>query len=121
MTSLSQGTERQPVVLTAEAIAALPLEPLGRLEGVMHRVLWRDATSMSGVLTIEAGKRLGAHRHRRNHHHIFVLDGDPLVLGQRLGPGGYAHVPDGVEHDIEASADRPCTVLYMYLRPGTED
>ena len=50
------STQVVPVVLTPEAIEALPLEPLGRLEGVQHRVLWRDDTSMSGVLTVAPGR-----------------------------------------------------------------
>lgn len=113
------STQVVPVVLTPQAIEALPLEPLGRLEGVQHRVLWRDDTSMSGVLTVAPGRNLGRHTHRQNHHHIWVLDGEPIVLGQRLRPGSYVHIPSGVEHDIEAPGDGPCTVLYMYLRPGT--
>jgi anti-sigma factor ChrR (cupin superfamily) len=112
------GGSSEPVILTPVEIAELPLEPLGRLVGVTHRVLWRNDTSMAGVLTVEAGKRLGAHTHRQNHHHIWVLDGEPRVLGRQLAPGSYVYVPSGVTHDIEAPSDRPCTVLYMYLRPG---
>lgn len=80
-------TQVVPVVLTPEAIEALPVEPLGQVEGVRHRVLWRDETSMSGVLTVDPGRNLGEHTHRRNHHHIWVIDGEPIVLGQRLRPG----------------------------------
>lgn len=110
---------QEPVVLTPLAIAELPEEPLGLLEGVTHRVLWRDESSMAGVLTVQAGRHLGAHTHRVNHHHIWVLAGEPIVLGRQLGPGSYVHIPSGVEHDIEAPEDGACTVLYLYLRPGT--
>ena len=41
-----------------------------------------------------------------------------VVLGTELGPGGYVHVPDGVEHDIDATGSDGCTVYYLYLRPG---
>ena len=110
--------EQLPVVLTAEAIAAIPATPLGNLDGVVHRVLWRNEKSMAGVLTVEAGRRLGAHTHRVNHHHLWLLDGRATILGAELGPGSYVHVPNGIEHDIDASATDGCTVFYLYLRYG---
>ena len=103
-------------MLTPEAMAALPLTPLGPLQGVVHRVLWRNESSMAGVLTVEAGHRLGAHAHRVNHHHLWVLSGRATILGTELGPGSYVHVPSGVEHDIDASSTGGCTVFYLYLR-----
>jgi uncharacterized RmlC-like cupin family protein len=107
-----------PVVLTADAIAAIPSQPLGNIAGVSHRVVWRNATSMAGVLTVEAGHRLGTHAHRVNHHHIWVLDGHAVILGTDVGPGSYVHVPHGVSHDIDATASEGCTFFYLYLRPG---
>ena len=109
-------TTRQPVVLTSEAIAVLPSVPLGPLEGVTHRVLWRNDASMAGVLTVEPGRHLGAHTHRANHHHMWVLDGRATILGTELGPGSYVHIPSGVEHDIDAARTDGCTVFYLYLR-----
>lgn len=107
-----------PTILTPEAVAVLPLEPLGPISGAMHRVLWRDGDSMAGVLTIEAGHRLGTHTHRTNHHHIWVLHGAARILGTELHAGSYVHVPSGVEHDIDASDTGGCTVFYLYARPG---
>lgn len=109
-------TTPTPIVLTPEAIEALPLTPLGTLEGVVHRVLWRNESSMAGVLTVEAGHQLGAHAHRVNHHHLWVLDGRATILGTGLGPGSYVHIPSGVEHDIDALATGGCTVFYLYMR-----
>jgi quercetin dioxygenase-like cupin family protein len=109
-------TTPQPVVLAPEAIAALPLEPLGAYSGVTHRVLWRSDTSMAGVLTVEPGCHLGRHTHRVNHHHMWVVEGRATILGTELGPGSYVHIPSGVEHDIEASVAEGCTVYYLYLR-----
>ena len=103
-------------MLTPELIAALPPTPLGALEGVVHRVLWRNETSMAGVLTIESGQRLGPHAHRVNHHHLWVIEGRATVLGTELGQGSYVHIPSGVEHDIDASSTEGCTVFYLYLR-----
>jgi uncharacterized RmlC-like cupin family protein len=109
----------QPVVLTPEAVAALPVERLGHLEGATHRVVWRDGTSMAGVLSVEAGHRLGTHAHRVNHHHIWVLEGHATILGTELGPRSYVHVPTGVDHDIDATSTDGCTVFYLYSHPGT--
>ena len=72
---------------------------------------------MAGVMTVEAGHRLGRHTHRGNHHHMLVLDGRATILGTELGPGSYVHIPSGVEYDIDASATGGCTVLYLYLSP----
>ncbi len=109
----------EPFVLTAEAIRALPLEPFGSIGGVTHRVLWRTESSMAGVMTVEAGHRLGTHRHRANHHHIWVLDGRAVILDVEVGRGSYAHVPRGVDHDIDASETGGCTVFYLYLPPAS--
>jgi quercetin dioxygenase-like cupin family protein len=119
MTTEPQATGR-PTVLTPERIHDLPAERLGRLEGASHRVVWRDETSMAGVLTVLAGHRLGPHTHRVNHHHLWVLDGHAEILGHRLGPGSYVHIPSGVEHDIDATATGGCTVFYLYIRLGRE-
>jgi uncharacterized RmlC-like cupin family protein len=106
-----------PVLLTAEAVAAIAPQPLGTIEGVSHRVLWQTGTSMAGVLTVSAGHRLGAHAHRVNHHHMWVLEGHARILDTEVGPGSYAHIPCGVEHDIDATSTDGCTVFYLYLSP----
>jgi quercetin dioxygenase-like cupin family protein len=106
-----------PTVLTAEEIARLAPMPLGTLTNVTHRVLWSHDNSMAGVLTVAGGHRLGAHAHRVNHHHMWVLDGHAVVLGAEVGPGSYVHIPAGVEHDIDATASDGCTVFYLYLPP----
>lgn len=115
---MDPATTSTPVVLTPDAITAIPEQPLGPMAGVRHRVLWRDGSSMAGVLSVDAGHRLGSHAHRVNHHHMWVLDGHAQVLGNDLGPGSYVHIPGGVEHDIDATRTDGCTVFYLYLRPG---
>lgn len=115
---MDSALTHQPTVLTNAAIAELPVEPLGTLQGVTHRVLWRDETSMAGVLTVQAGHRLGTHSHRLNHHHIWVLEGHATILDTELGPGSYVHIPSGVDHDIDATASDGCTVYYLYIRPS---
>lgn len=111
-------TAAVPVVLTADAIAAIAPEPLGTIPGVSHRVVWRSEGSLAGVLTVSAGHRLGTHAHRVHQHHIWVLEGHAVILDTAVGPGAYVHVPRGVAHDIDAIASEGCTVFYLYLGPG---
>jgi quercetin dioxygenase-like cupin family protein len=114
MTSVST-----PVVLTPEAVQAFPQQPLGHLPGISRRVLWHDGESEAGVLEIESGHNLGAHTHRASHHHFWVLSGRAEVLGTELGPGSYVHIPDGVEHDVDATLTEGCSVFYLYLRASS--
>ena len=111
-------TTLRPTVLTPESIAALPEEPLGNIEGVRHRIIWRSGTSVAGVLTVERGHHLGHHAHRTNHHHMWVLEGHANILGTDVGPGSYVHIPSGMDHDIDASDTEGCTVYYLYLHQG---
>jgi len=108
----------EPTVLTADAIAHLADQQLDTLDGISHRILWRSDTSMAGVLHVAGGHRLGTHSHRRNEHHMWVLNGQAIVLGHVVSAGSYIHVPSGVDHDIDASASAGCTVYYLYLLPG---
>lgn len=113
-------TDLMPTVLDAGAIALLPSEPLGpRLGAATNAVLWRDSTSMAGLLTVAGGDRLGTHTHHRNHHHIWVVRGAARIAGELLSEGSYAHIPAGVEHDIDATGTDGCTVFYLYQHPGS--
>ena len=114
---MEPSTATKPIVLTAEAIAAIASSRWARSTVVTHRALWHSDTSMAGVLTVEGGHRLGTHAHRLNHHHMWVIDGHAVVLGTAVGPGSYVHVPSGVDHDIDARATEGCTVFYLYLAP----
>jgi quercetin dioxygenase-like cupin family protein len=117
MTTTNANTASRPVVFTREAIASIPMVPLGPMEGVLHKELWRSKSSTSGVLMIEEGHHLGAHTHRFNHHHMWVMQGHAAILGAHLGPGSYVHIPPGVEHDIDATGTEGCTLFYVYERP----
>ena len=111
--------EMTPTVLDGTAIAQLTSEPFGpRPSAATNTVLWHDGASMAGLLTVTAGERLGAHTHHRNHHHIWVVSGAARIAGQLLAEGGYAHIPAGVEHDIDATGTAGCTVFYLYQRPA---
>lgn len=111
-------TTTTPTVLSASAVSAIPKMPLGHLPGVSHAVLWQDGTSMAGVMTVAAGHHLGAHTHRKNQHHMWLLEGSATILGRHLGPGSYVHIPAGVEHDVDATETDGCTLLYLYLLAG---
>jgi quercetin dioxygenase-like cupin family protein len=114
MTGTTSPRQRALVLHPAE-IADLPETPLGALHGVRRRVLWQSGNSESGVLDIAAGNRLGLHAHRANQHHLWVLSGAADIAGQRVPEGGYAHIPAGIEHDIDATATEGCSLLYLYL------
>ena len=115
-TAISQGV---PIVLTGSQVESVPFKPLGDLEGVAHKLLWEDGTSTAGVLTVEAGHRLGSHAHHANHHHLWVLSGRGMILGVEVGPGGYVHIPAGVSHDIDCQSTDGCTVFYLYMRAAS--
>lgn len=106
-----------PLVLNADAVKALPVQTIGDIPGIRHRVLWHSDDAMVGVMTVQAGHRLGAHTHERNHHHLFVLEGRLHILGEVLGPGSYVHIPSGVEHDIDATETSGGTIYYTYIGP----
>jgi hypothetical protein len=110
---------RGPVTLTPDQIDALASERLGAIEGVRNKVLWRDDASMAGLLRVDAGSNLGDHAHRVNHHHVWILTGHADILGARLGPNSYVHIPAGVRHDIDATATEGCTFFYLYIKPSS--
>jgi mannose-6-phosphate isomerase-like protein (cupin superfamily) len=103
-----------PQLLSAHDITGLPVSPIGTLPGVERKILWREGSAEAGVLVVMGGHQLGVHTHRRNHHHLWVLDGHATILGHEVGPGSFVHVPVGVEHDIDARGTEGCAVFYVY-------
>ena len=116
---MSANVTSRPQILGADVIAGLPVSSIGTVEGVERKVLWRDATAEAGVLVVLPGHRLGAHTHRFNHHHLWVLDGRATILGRVVGPGTFVHIPSGVEHDIDARETEGCAVFYVYAPTGS--
>jgi quercetin dioxygenase-like cupin family protein len=100
---------------TVEQQAWQPLAPVGR--GVSHKVLWQSGDSIAGVMRLEVDGRVDEHVHRRAHHHLWVLEGMIEVLGQRLGPGSYVHIPAGVTHGMVNQGTGPAVFHYLYLQP----
>lgn len=103
------------VVTRAEA-EERPWHPLEQYEGVDYKLLWRSGKSVAGLMRIAPGGSVSPHAHVRSHHHIWVVEGDAEMMGQRVGPGGYVHIPAGVDHGISDVSPDGCTVLYLYLR-----
>ena len=111
---MTADTTPQAHILTPDAIVELPVAPIGNLQGVERKILWRAEASEAGILVVFAGHRLGMHSHRANHHHLWVLDGHARILDTIVGPGSFVHVPSGVEHDIDATDTDGCAVFYVY-------
>ena len=57
------------LIIDHEAITDLPVAPIGELQGVERKILWRGEDSEAGILVVFPGHQLGAHTHRSNHHH----------------------------------------------------
>lgn len=111
-------SETTPTVLDAEQVAGIDDAPLGSIPGVSNAVLHRDASSVTGILTVAGGHRLGRHRHRHHVHHMWVIEGEARIADRNLGPGSYVHIPVGIDHDIDATGTSGVTVYYTYVHPA---
>jgi mannose-6-phosphate isomerase-like protein (cupin superfamily) len=118
MTDPTAGVSDPPVATLVDPAAAdaLAWHPLAPYEGVDYKLLWRSGKSVAGLMRIAPGRAVTPHAHVRSHHHMWVIDGTAEMLGERVGPGTYVHVPAGVEHGIRAVGEGGSTVLYLYLR-----
>jgi mannose-6-phosphate isomerase-like protein (cupin superfamily) len=108
-----------PVTFEPDEIADLTRAPLGTIPGVVNTTLWSDGVSATGLLDVGAGHQLGRHRHRRHCHHMWIVSGHAEILDRPLGPGSYAYVPVGIEHDIDARHTEGVRVFYSYTVPVT--
>lgn len=114
----STDVDAAPVatLVTSAATDALAWHPVEPYDGVDYKLLWRSGKSVAGLMRVAPGGAVTPHSHVRSHHHMWVIDGTAEMLGERVGPGTYVHVPARVEHGIRAVGERGCTVLYLYLR-----
>jgi mannose-6-phosphate isomerase-like protein (cupin superfamily) len=104
-----------PIVLDAETVDRLPARRLRGMESTPSKLLWRSGDSVAGLMYVEPGGDLTLHRHRHAHHHAWVVDGHCHILGRTVGPGGYIHIPPGVDHDIVAAGPDGATIFYLYI------
>jgi mannose-6-phosphate isomerase-like protein (cupin superfamily) len=100
-------------LLTAEDITALDRRQVR--PGVTTATLWSHGSSHAGVMWLASGTQLGAHTHRRHAHHVWVVEGTVACLDRDLGPGSYAHVPPGVEHDMVTRPSAGAAFFYLYV------
>lgn len=103
-------------LVTSAAADALGWHPLEPYEGVDYKLLWRSGKSVAGLMRIAPGAEVTPHAHVRSHHHIWLVEGSAEMLGERVGPGTYVHIPAHVDHGMRTVGDDPCTMLYLYLR-----
>jgi mannose-6-phosphate isomerase-like protein (cupin superfamily) len=117
---MTEGTDleaaRVATLITPTAADALAWHPLQPYDGVDYKLLWRSGKSVAGLMRVARGGVVTPHTHVRSHHHLWVIEGAAEMLGERVGPGTYLHVPAGVEHGLRSVGDAACTVLYLYLR-----
>jgi uncharacterized RmlC-like cupin family protein len=107
---------RVATVVTPAVAAGLAWHRLEPFDGVDYKLLWRSGKSVAGLLRVAPGAEVSPHAHVRSHHHLWVLEGEADMVGERVGPGSYVHIPAGVEHGITDVSPEGCTVVYLYLR-----
>lgn len=117
---MSEASLLLPQQLTIDPADIAARHRLALHPGVEHAVLWRDGRDVAGVMWLRGGAEVPPHRHNRAEHHVWILAGRARVEGRDLGPGGYWHVPPGVEHRITGVAPTGCTLAYLYVRRASD-
>lgn len=112
---MTSRTATGMVLLSAEQVDHLPWEDLHGVSGARTRVLWRSGGSLAGMLALDPGATMSPHAHPSGHHHVHVVSGSCRIGGAVLEEGGYAHVPAGTQHAMEAVGARECHLFYLYL------
>lgn len=112
---MTSGAVTGSALLSAEQVEQLPWEDLHGVPGVRTRVLWRSGSSLAGMLLLEPGSVIPPHAHPSGRHHVHVVSGSCRIRGEVLDEGGYAHVPAGQQHGMEAASGRECHLFYLYL------
>ena len=107
-----------PILLDADSISRLPARRVPGMESTPSKLLWRSGDSVAGILYVPADGTVMMHRHRYAHHHAWVLEGTCTMLGRPLGPGSYAHIPPGVDHDVIAAGPDGATLYYIFIDEG---
>jgi mannose-6-phosphate isomerase-like protein (cupin superfamily) len=113
-----KAQELFPILLDRDAISRLPDKRLPGMESTPSKLLWRSGDSVAGLMYVEPGTRVTLHRHRYANHHAWVVEGTCTMLGRTLGPGSYAHIPPGVDHDVVAAGPDGATIFYLFVDEG---
>lgn len=96
----------------------LSWEPLPGANGVEHLALYRDGSSVAGLLRLHGGAGELAHLHLNGEHHLWVVEGDVVIDETNLPAGSYLHVPSRLTHRI---ADTGGGSLLFYVFSVTAD
>jgi quercetin dioxygenase-like cupin family protein len=111
---MSATTHAEELLLDAAEVRARPRRPLKGSRGVEHALLWHRGEECAGVLHLQPGAEMPAHRHDHASHHVWVITGIAIVDGRELGPGSYWYIPPRTDHRVQAGPDG-CELHYLYL------
>jgi quercetin dioxygenase-like cupin family protein len=90
----------EPMKLTAEGVAAAPVEIPGSRGAFRIQILNEDASRgvVTSIVHIPAGGFIPAHFHKAGPEMHYILSGDLIERGERLGPGAFLTQAPGVVH-----------------------
>ena len=102
---------------TKHDTATLAWTPTG-WAGVSMKVLQQVESTggMSGMLRMEPGSEIPAHRHTHADQSVFVVEGDLVEEGITYGPGSFLFAKAGTAHGPHATKGG-CVLLSWYAGP----
>jgi quercetin dioxygenase-like cupin family protein len=102
---------------TKSDTSALAWSPTG-WPGVSMKMLQRVESTggMSGMMRMEAGSSIPAHRHTQADQSVFVVEGDLVEEGVSYGPGSFFFAKAGTPHGPHGSSGG-CVLLSWYSGP----
>ena len=102
----------------------MPTYDLNELTGgndAFRREIVTGSASQLVVMTLEPGETIGLETHEHGDQILFVVEGDAEVLldgaATRIGAGGAAYVPAGVEHDVRNVGAGALRLVSVYAPP----
>lgn len=109
------ATPDRVTVLSAADLEQLKAFPLHGDERLLNKLLWKspDGGTLVGLIQMAPGARDVGHNHPSATQHTWVISGNVNIGGTVAGPGSYAFVPPGVDHETVAG-DEPVTMFYIY-------
>lgn len=112
---MTDASPDKVTILSAADIEQMKAFPLHGDERLQNRLLWKspDSSTIVGLMTLAPGAKDVGHNHPTATQHTWVISGSVSIAGQVAGPGSYAFVPPGVDHETIAG-DEPCTLFYVY-------
>ena len=114
------GMPDRVTVVCPEALEQLKSFPLHGDEGLQNKLLWKspNGDTIVGLIQMAPGARDAGHNHPSATQHTWVINGTVSIGGVEAGPGSYAFVPPGVDHETVAG-DEPVTMFYIYQPVGS--